>query len=58
MTGVEMIKLLKSNGYNHIRINGSHYHYKINGNNFPVPHHHSELSKRIENQILKYAGLK
>ncbi|MCL2054446.1 MAG: type II toxin-antitoxin system HicA family toxin [Oscillospiraceae bacterium] len=58
MTGVEMIKLLKSNGHKPIRTKGSHYHYKINGKSFPVPHHHTELSKRIENQILKYAGLK
>ena len=58
MTGVEMIKLLKSKGHKQIRVKGSHYHYNINGNCFPVPHHHKELGKGLENDILRKAGLK
>ena len=58
MTGVEMIKLLKSKGHKHIRIKGSHYHYNINGFCFPVPHHHKELGKGLYNQILSDSGLK
>jgi predicted RNA binding protein YcfA (HicA-like mRNA interferase family) len=53
-----MIKLLKQNGHKHIRIKGGHYHYRINGFCFPVPHHHKELGKGLENDIRKKAGLK
>ena len=58
MTGVEMIKKLKKHGHKHIRVNGSHYIYNVNGNSFPVPHHHRELGKGLENDILTKAGLK
>jgi predicted RNA binding protein YcfA (HicA-like mRNA interferase family) len=58
MTGVEMIKLLKSKGHKHIRVKGSHYQYNVNGNNFTVAHHHTEMGKGMENDIRKKAGLK
>jgi predicted RNA binding protein YcfA (HicA-like mRNA interferase family) len=57
MTGVEMIKLLKSKGIKHFKIKGSHYHYNINGNIFQVPHHHKEMGKGLTNKIMKDAGL-
>lgn len=58
MTGVEMIKKLKKAGITAVKIKGSHYHYKVNGNFFQVPHHHTEMGKGLENSILAKAGLK
>jgi len=58
LTGVEMIKKLKSHGLKHHKVRGSHYHYIVNNNVFQVPHHHKELGKGLENVILKSAGLK
>jgi predicted RNA binding protein YcfA (HicA-like mRNA interferase family) len=58
MTGVEMIKLLKKNNIKHFKIKGSHYHYKVNGVYFQVPHHHTEMGKGLTNRILQDAGLK
>ena len=58
MTGVEMIKKLKSHGIYHIKVKGSHYHYYVKGKVFQVPHHHKEMGKGLENAILKAAGLK
>ena len=57
MTGVEMIKLLKSHGHKPFRVKGSHYHFCINGKNIQVPHHHQQMGKGLENHILKIAGL-
>ena len=59
MTGVEMIKNLKKNGFKILKISkGSHYHM-IKGNNYTVvPHHHKELGKGLFHQILFDAGLK
>ena len=58
MTGVEMIKLLKSKGHKHFKVKGSHYHYNIGNKMFQVPHHHKEMGKGLENRILEYAGIK
>jgi len=58
MTGVEMIKKLKSLGIKHFKVKGSHYHYLVNGKIFQVPHHHKELGKGLESAIIKAAGLK
>ena len=58
MTGVEMIKLLKQNGFTVRKIKGSHYFMKKNEINIIVPHHHTELGKGIASGILKEAGLK
>ena len=58
MTGVEMIKLLKQNGCEHIKTRGSHYHFMKNGKIIIVPHHHKEMGKGLTNKLLKDAGLK
>jgi len=58
MTGVEMIKLLKQNGFTHIKTRGSHYHLMKNGVIVVVPHHHKEMGKGIASKILRDAGLK
>jgi predicted RNA binding protein YcfA (HicA-like mRNA interferase family) len=57
MTGVEMIKLLRECGHREFKIKGSHYHFRINGKNVQVPHHHQEMGKGLENYILKLANI-
>jgi len=58
LTGVEMIKLLKQNGFTVRKIKGSHYFMQKGEANIIVPHHHTELGKGIISKILKEAGLK
>ena len=59
LTGVEMIKMLKKEGFTVIKISkGSHYHMAKDDKYTIVPHHHTELGKGLYNQILKDAGLK
>ena len=59
MTGVEMIKKLKSHGFAVIKKSkGSHYHMTKDDMYVIVPHHHDELGKGLYNQILKDARLK
>ena len=58
MTGVEMIKKLKSEGFKVIKISKSSHYHMINGNAYViVPHHHKELGKGLYNQILEDAKL-
>ena len=58
MTGVEMIKKLKKNGFMVFKISkGSHYHMKKGNKYTIVPHHHKELGKGLYNKILCDAGL-
>ena len=59
MTGVEMIKKLKSLGFKVIKVSkGSHYHMTKDDAYVIVPHHHKELGKGLYNQILQDAKLK
>ena len=59
MTGVEMIKKLKSAGFKVLKISkGSHYHMVKDQLYVIVPHHHDELGKGLYNRILKDSGLK
>ena len=59
MTGVEMIKKLKSMGFKVIKVSkSSHYHMIKDDAYVIVPHHHTELGKGLYNQILSDAGLK
>ena len=59
MTGVEMIKKLKKNGFSILKVSkGSHYHMIKDNRYAIVPHHHKELGKGLYNQILADAGLK
>ena len=58
MTGVEMIKKLKKNGFTVFKVSkGSHYHMIKDNKYTIVPHHHQELGKGLYNQILSDAGL-
>ena len=60
MTPIEMVKLLKKNGYVKIDQNGSHAKFKNfdNGIQVTVAIHGREMLKKIESKILKKTGLK
>lgn len=60
LTGKEMLKLLKKNGWKEIRQEGSHHIMSKNGYpNISVPvHSNRDLKKGIEQALLKEAGLK
>ncbi|MDR0793081.1 MAG: type II toxin-antitoxin system HicA family toxin [Chitinophagaceae bacterium] len=54
----ELHRLVKKNGWIHIRTTGSHYIYEKNGNTVPVPYHGSkEVPKGTEKAIKKQTGL-
>lgn len=55
----EMIKLLKKEGWQHVRTTGSHHIFKKPGNpnNLAVPRHSKDLPKGTENQIRRKAGI-
>ena len=59
MTGKELIKLLKNNGWALDRINGSHHIFVKNDKIVVVPvHGKSDVPKGTLNAILRQAGLK
>ena len=59
LTGKDMVKLLKKNGWVKRRQKGSHQHFYKNGFKIVVPvHGNKDLKKGMEQQILKDAGLK
>ena len=59
MTGVEMIKKLKKNGFTVLKVSkGSHYHMVKDDKYTIVPHHHKELGKGLYRQILSDSGMK
>lgn len=59
LTGKEMLKLAKKNGWRVARINGSHHiMVKENYPPVPIPVHNHDLRKGTEQKILKDLGLK
>lgn len=56
----EMMQLLESNGFELIRVNGSHHFFENKETNkrVVVPAHAKDLKKGTEQRILKDAGLK
>ena len=59
MTGKELKKLLLKNGWEIVRINGSHHIFEKNGETIVLPiHSNKDLKKGLELVILKQAGLK
>lgn len=60
MTPKEMVKLLKSNGFEIVSQNGSHVKMRnpMTKRQTEVPMHAKDLKKGLENAILKQAGLK
>lgn len=59
LTGKEMLKLAKKNGWQEARINGSH-HIMVKEGYPPVsiPVHNKDLRKGTEQKILKDLGFK
>ncbi len=60
MTSREMIKYLKKNGFKKVSQNGSHVKMKNEktGRQTIIPYHSKSLKRRLEQEILKQAGLK
>ena len=59
MTGKEMLKLLKKNGFTEARIEGSHHIMKKGAIEISVPvHGNDDLRIGLLNKMLKDAGLK
>lgn len=60
ITPEEMIKYLKSNGFEVVSQNGSHVKLKNTVTNVQtiVPYHSKSLKRGLEQAILKQAGLK
>lgn len=58
LTGKEVCRLLKKNGWLMKRQKGSHQHFYKDGQRITVPvHGNKDLPKGIERHILKDAGL-
>lgn len=59
LTGKEMLKLAKKNGWQVVRITGSHHIMAKKGYPpVPIPVHNKDLKKGTEQKILKDLGLK
>ena len=58
MTGKELIKLLKKNGWRLDRINGSHHVMKKDGKTEIIPVHKKDIPKGLIEAIKKRTGLK
>jgi mRNA interferase HicA len=55
----EFHRMVKSNGWEHIRTEGSHYIYEKDGRTYPVPYHGAkEIGKGLEKKMIKEMGLK
>ncbi|MDR2879380.1 MAG: type II toxin-antitoxin system HicA family toxin [Fusobacteriales bacterium] len=57
-TSKEIIQLLETNGWVHVRTKGSHWVFKKEGESIPVQHPRKDVPKGTLNSILKRAGLK
>lgn len=52
-------RLIKKNGWIHIKTEGSHYIYQKNGRIYPVPFHGAkELGKGLEKKMRKEMNIK
>lgn len=61
MTGKELLKLAKKNGWEEIRVNGSHHrlrHKKTNRKETIAVHANKDLPIGTEKKLLKQLGLK
>lgn len=58
MKDKELIKLLKKNEWQLVRINGSHHIFRKDGVTIAVPVHGKDVPTGLLHQILKDAGLK
>jgi mRNA interferase HicA len=54
MKSSELHRLIRRNGWRHIRTEGSHYIYEKNGRKYPVPFHGTkEIGEGLRKKILK-----
>ena len=59
MKSSEFHRLVKKNGWIHMKTEGSHYIYGKNGQMYPVPFHGTkELGKGLEMKMKKEMGIK
>lgn len=59
MKSSEFHRILKRNGWKHIRTDGSHYIYEKEGRRYPVPFHGAkEMGEGLRKKIIKDLGLK
>lgn len=59
MKSSELHRLIRHNGWKHIRTSGSHYIYEKDGRTYPAPYHASdEVPKGTEMKIKKEMELK
>ena len=59
MKSSELHRMIKKNGWVHIRTEGSHYMYQKDGRTYPVPYHGpKEAGTGIVKKIIKEMGLK
>lgn len=61
LTGKELAKIAKQNGWREIRVTGSHHHFVKDGFSTIVTipiHGNKDLKKGLEQKILKDLGLK
>lgn len=58
MKDKDLLKLLKSNGWQVVRIQGSHHVLQKGGKTEVVPVHGKDVPKGLLNAILKRTGLK
>lgn len=58
MKDKDLLKLLKQNGWDVVRINGSHHVLQKNGKTTVVPIHGKDVPIGLLNNILKETGLK
>ena len=55
----EFHRLIRKNGWEHIRTKGSHYIYEKEKVTYPVPFHGSkEMNEGLRQKIIKEMGLK
>lgn len=58
MKGKELIKMLRKNGWEVIRIKGSHHIMKKGSQTVTIPVHNTDLPIGLANAIMKETGLK
>ena len=58
MKDKDLLKLLKKNGWDIVRIHGSHHVLQKNGQTIVVPIHSKDVPIGLLNSILKETGLK
>lgn len=59
MKSKEFHRLIRKNGWKHVRTSGSHYIYEKNGKVEPVPYHGSkEMGEGLRKSLIKRMGLK